>query len=192
MFAWSVLSVPVAIGQEPRPPAARCARGTGSGPAWTTAVEPKPLSKDVKRGLDWLVEHQLPGGGWGQGEESLHMRGGGRAPATGKGVSSGRDEVKDTPNVADTCIAALALLRSGSTPREGPYRDAIVKAVRFVRSQVEESDPKSLSVSSVQGTRVQAKLGPEHRHLPGVDAPGRGQGAHARRRVGEGGGPGPR
>ena len=35
------------------------------------------------------------------------------------------------PNVADTCIAALALIRSGSTPREGPYKDAIAKAVRL-------------------------------------------------------------
>src|SRR5437868_6789946 len=71
---------------------------------WTTAVEPKPLSPIVKKGLDWLVEHQLPGGGWGEGEESPQMRGSGRNEA-----------LRDTPNVADTCIAALALIRSGST-----------------------------------------------------------------------------
>src|SRR5207253_7603076 len=67
---------------------------------------------------------------------------------------------RDTPNVADTCIAALALIRSGSTPREGLYRGAIAKAVRYVRSQVEESDSESLAVTRVQGTRVQQKLGP--------------------------------
>jgi Prenyltransferase and squalene oxidase repeat len=113
---------------------------------WTTAVEPKPLSRNVKKGLDWLVEHQLPGGGWGQGEESAQMRGGA--------------SLKDTPNVADTCIAVLALIRSGSSPREGLYRDAIVKGVRYVRLQVDESDSQSISVTSVQGTRVQQKLGP--------------------------------
>ena len=115
-------------------------------PGWTTAVEPKPLAPAVLKGLGWLAEHQLPGGGWGQGEESAQMGGGAG--------------LKDTPNVADTCIAALAMIRSGSTPTKGPYKDAIVKAVRYVRSQVEASDAKSLSVSSVQGTRVQQKLGP--------------------------------
>ncbi len=115
-------------------------------PGWTTAVEPKPLGPAVLKGLGWLAEHQLPGGGWGQGEESAQMGGGAG--------------LKDTPNVADTCVAALAMIRSGSTPTKGPYKDAIVKAVGFVRSQVEASDAKSLSVTSVQGTRVQQKLGP--------------------------------
>jgi hypothetical protein len=115
-------------------------------PAWTTAVTPKPLSAPVKKGLAWLVEHQLAGGGWGQGEESAQMGGG--------------EALRDKPNVADTCIAALALVRSGSTPREGPYKDAVAKAVRFVRAQVDASDAKSLSVTDIQGTRVQMKLGP--------------------------------
>jgi hypothetical protein len=119
--------------------------GQGS-KTWTTAIEPKPMSRNAKKGLDWLVEHQLPGGGWGQGEESAQMR--------------GKESLRDTPNVADTCIAVLALIRSGSTPREGLYRDAIVKGVRYVRLQVEESDSQSISVTSVQGTRVQQKLGP--------------------------------
>jgi hypothetical protein len=121
------------------------AAGQGS-KTWTTAIEPKPLNQNVKKGLDWLVEHQLPGGGWGQGEESAQMR--------------GNESLKDTPNVADTCIAVLALIRSGSTPREGLYRDAIVKGVRYVRLQVDESDSQSIAITRVQGTRVQQKLGP--------------------------------
>jgi hypothetical protein len=116
--------------------------------AWTTAVDPKPLSANVRRGLGWLAEHQLPSGGWGQGDEAAGMRGG-----------SG-DALRDQPNVADTCVAALALIRSGSSPTAGPYKDAVARAVRFVVAQVEGSDSQSLSVSSVQGTRVQAKLGP--------------------------------
>jgi hypothetical protein len=114
--------------------------------SWTTAVDPKPLSPVVLKGLGWLAEHQLPAGGWGQGEESANMGGAGA--------------LKDSPNVADTCIAALALIRSGSTPTTGPYKDAIFRAVRFVRSQVDTSDADSLSVSTVTGTRVQLKLGP--------------------------------
>ncbi|HEV3122924.1 MAG TPA: hypothetical protein VGY53_13510, partial [Isosphaeraceae bacterium] len=113
-----------------------------------TAVAPKPLSANVQRGLGWLAEHQLQSGGWGQGDEAAGMRG-----------SSG-DALRDQPNVADTCVAALALIRSGSSPTAGPYKDAVARAVRFVVTQVEGSDSQSLSVSTVQGTRVQAKLGP--------------------------------
>jgi hypothetical protein len=103
----------------------------------------------VKKGLDWLVEHQLPGGGWGQGEESAQMRAG-----------TVVEPLRDIPNLADTCMAALALIRSGSTPCTGLYKDAIRKAVHYVRGQVEESGAESLAVSRVQGTRVQQKLGP--------------------------------
>jgi hypothetical protein len=134
-------------GRQDQNPDGKTTMGVGQGSkTWTTAIEPKPLSRNVKKGLDWLVEHQLPGGGWGQGEESAQMR--------------GNESLKDTPNVADTCIAVLALIRSGSTPREGLYRDAIVKGVRYVRHQVDESDSQSIAVTQVQGTRVQQKLGP--------------------------------
>src|SRR5689334_19291342 len=95
-------------------------RGDRGSKTWTTAVEPKPLSRSVKKGLDWLVEHQLSSGGWGEGEESPHMRGSGR-----------NESLRDTPNVADTCIATLALIRSGSTPLRGPHKDAIAKGVRY-------------------------------------------------------------
>ena len=117
--------------------------------AWTTAVEPKPLSPSVKKGLDWLVDHQLPGGGWGEGDLVRER------------FAGSKDELfRETPNVADTCIASLALIRSGSTPREGPYRGAIVKGVQYVRSQVEVSDARSLAISSQSSTRAQGKLGP--------------------------------
>jgi hypothetical protein len=152
LIGWGLFLLrPSGAADEPQPSGAQEARGTDAtgdraAASWTTAVEPKPLSPSVKKGLDWLVEHQLPEGAWGQGEESAQMGGGGA--------------LKDRPSVADTCIAALALIRSGSTPRTGPYRDAIAKAVRFVRAQIEESDAQSLSVTSAQGTRVQQKLGP--------------------------------
>jgi Prenyltransferase and squalene oxidase repeat len=135
--------------QEKAPDAKTEPRADPGAKTWTTAVDPKPLSRNAKKGLDWLVEHQLQGGGWGEGDESVAMRGQGERAA-----------LRDAPNVADTCIAVLALIRSGSTPREGPYRGAIVKGVRYVRSQIEESDAESLAVSSVRGTRVQMKLGP--------------------------------
>ncbi len=113
---------------------------------WTTAVEPKPLSEQVKKGLAWLVEHQHKNGGWAQGEESKHM---GRS----------MDTLKEKPNVGDTCTATLALLRSGSTPGEGPYATNIARALDFICSEVEKADKESLSITSVRGTRLQSKLG---------------------------------
>ncbi len=116
---------------------------------WTTADAPKPLSWRVQQGLGWLVEHQLPDGGWGEGNRAVMQFAG--------GVSG---PVRDPSTVAETCMASLALIRSGSTPREGPYCRAICGGVGYVRSQVEESDDGSLSVTRVHGTTTQVKLGP--------------------------------
>ncbi|MCP3915291.1 MAG: hypothetical protein GY711_07030, partial [bacterium] len=131
------------------PPEATEETGTdaGSRSGWTTAVEPKPLTDEVLRGLDWLVETQRTSGGWAQGEESDQM-------------GQALDAVRDKANVADTCISALALIRSGSTPSAGPYAASLARAVAFVCDQVERSDPDSLYVTDVRGTRVQAKIDP--------------------------------
>lgn len=109
-------------------------------------VEPKPLSENVRRSLAWLVRTQHENGGWSQGEESAAM---------GNTLS----QLRDKPNVADTCIATFALMRSGSTPSHGEYARPIRKALDFVACEVENSDRNSLYVTSVQGTRVQSKLG---------------------------------
>ncbi len=114
---------------------------------WTTAVAPKPLSAQAKKGLEWLVAHQSNNGGWSQGEESQNM-------------GTGMENIKGIPNVADTCIATLALIRSGSTPSKGQYSQNILKALDFICSEIEKSDDKSLYVTDVKGTRVQTKLGP--------------------------------
>src|SRR5439155_22744689 len=106
---------------------------------------PKPLREVVKKGLSYLVGRQQPNGGWSQGEESEAMRGSGE-PST-------------VANVGDTCIAALALVRAGHTPKDGQYAENVAKAVTFVCSQVEKSSKDDLHVTDVRGTRLQGKLG---------------------------------
>jgi hypothetical protein len=113
---------------------------------WAPAVNPKPLSANVTKGLNWLVEHQLKCGAWGQGEESQAMGGG--------------KQLKDVPSVADTSMAALGLIRAGSTPAQGQYAKNVLDAVKFVCGEIEESDKDSLYVTPQRGTRVQTKLGP--------------------------------
>jgi hypothetical protein len=114
-------------------------------PGKPAAPAAKPLSGGVKKGLAYLVAQQLPNGGWSQGEEAAQMRGGGEPSAVA--------------NVGDTCIAALALIRAGNTPKEGPYAKNLAKAVEFVAAQVEKSPKDDLSVTDVRGTRLQGKLG---------------------------------
>jgi len=113
---------------------------------WAPAVKPKPLSGNVKRGLEWLVKTQLENGAWAQGEESRNM-------------GSSQKHLKDIGNVADTCVATLALIRAGSTPSSGPHASNILNGLDFICSEVKKSDEKSLYITSIRGTRVQTKLG---------------------------------
>ena len=88
------------------------------------ATRPGANSQDVNKGLVWLAKTQLRNGAWGQGDESWAM-------------GSGMATIRDTPNVADTCMALMALYHAGSSPTDGPYRDNIVGAVDFICGQVE-------------------------------------------------------
>jgi hypothetical protein len=109
------------------------------------AVEPKALSDNVKKGLTWLVNSQHPDGSWGQGEESANM---------GRGTA-----LKDTPNVADTCIATLSLLRTGSTPKEGEYSKPLQQALKFICGEIWKAEGGGLFITELRGTRTQQKLG---------------------------------
>src|SRR5690606_14084660 len=103
---------------QPPPPAGGAERpaGDGAATAWKHAVKAKPLSSQVSKGLEWLVAHQLPSGGWGQGDESAQM-------------GHGMDGMRDVANVADTAMAVLALMRSGSTPAQGTHREPIRRGI---------------------------------------------------------------
>lgn len=147
-LSFTLLAPSLALAEPPAapPPITRPAAKPTSSDA-TRAVQPKALSPTVEKGLAWLVAHQLEDGGWGQGEESRHMGG----TMSGQ-VSKG--------NVADTCVATLALLRAGSTPKDGPHKAAIGRALDYVLREIEAADDDALYVTSNRGTRVQGKLGP--------------------------------
>lgn len=115
-------------------------------PAWKHAAKAKALSGQVNKGLEWLVAHQLPSGGWGQGDESAQM-------------GHAMDNMRDVANVADTAMAVLALMRSGSTPAQGAHSTAVRRGIEFILSEIEASDEQSLMVTKITGTRVQGKIG---------------------------------
>lgn len=113
----------------------------------TRPVTPKPLTNNVQRGLKWLADRQLDNGGWDQGEESAHMRG------------ANANQPLGGANVGDTAMACMALLRSGSTPTEGPYADHLHRGVMFIAKSIEAADTESLYITDVRNTRLQSKLG---------------------------------
>ena len=107
-----------------------------------------PAAVAVEKGVRWLVSVQGRDGGWGQdGGETSFVRVGERLESNGN-------------DVANTAVAAAALLRAGNTPTSGPYRESLRRAVEFLLRNVEESPEQGLAVTRVHDTQIQRKLGP--------------------------------
>ena len=97
----------------------------------------------VEKGAKWLASVQGTDGGWGQdGGDASNVRQ--SVPLESKGN-----------DVANTALAALALLRAGNH-----YRPNVEHALDFILRKVEASSPEGLSISDVNQTQVQRKLGP--------------------------------
>jgi hypothetical protein len=107
-----------------------------------------PVTTAVDKGIKWLVSVQGKDGGWGQdGGETSYVRQGERLESNGN-------------DVANTAVAATALLRAGSTPSKGAYRENLQRAMAFILQHVEQSPAEGLEVTDLQGTQIQRKLGP--------------------------------
>jgi len=108
-------------------------------PATTIAVE---------KGMKWLVSVQGKDGGWGQdGGETSYVR-------------QGEHLESKSNDVANTAVAAAALLHAGNTPTRGEHHEALQRAVAFILDRVERSPDDGLTVTDVAGTQIQRKLGP--------------------------------
>src|SRR5262249_7428959 len=68
--------------------------------------------------------------------------------------------VQDPSDVGDTCIALLALIRAGSTPKEGEYAKQVAKGVQFLLGKIDKADKDSLYVTDIKNTQIQSKIGP--------------------------------
>lgn len=113
-----------------------------SGADRTSAQNPTIIAA-VEKGAKWLASVQGADGGWGQdGGESSNARQGGHLESTAN-------------DVANTALAALALLRAGDQ-----YRPNIERAVDFILRRVEASPADGLSITDGKQTQVQRKLGP--------------------------------
>jgi len=113
--------------------------------ALSAGVQPSndPAQAAIQKGVQWLLSVQGKDGGWGQdGGETSYVR------ATERLQSTGND-------VANTAVAALALIRAGNTSDP-----AVARALDFVLRHVEQSPQQGLAVTGIQGTQIQSKLGP--------------------------------
>jgi len=107
-----------------------------------------PVTVAVDKGMKWLVSVQGKDGGWGQdGGETSYVRQGERLESNGN-------------DVANTAVAAEALLHTGNTQLKGAYRENLQRAVAFILQHVEESPADGLEVTNLRGTQIQRKLGP--------------------------------
>jgi hypothetical protein len=108
----------------------------------------EPVSVAVEKGMKWLVSVQGKDGGWGQdGGETSYVRQNERLESNGN-------------DVANTAVAAEALLHAGNTSTSGPYHESLRRAVQFVMEHVERSPIEGLAVTDLNGTQIQRKLGP--------------------------------
>jgi hypothetical protein len=89
---------------------------------------------DVQRPLLWLVAAQNPDGSWGADKQS------------------------QSPDVATTAIAGLALLRLGHTGTRGDYQANTRRAVEYVAGAVERTPENEIAIQG-PGTLPQRKLG---------------------------------
>jgi hypothetical protein len=108
-----------------------------------TPVVTNQIKVAVAKGAKWLASVQGADGGWGQD---------GGAPSYNRQnvalESNGND-------VANTAVAALALLRAGNQ-----YRPNVERAVNFILQKIDASPAAGLSITDVNQTQIQRKLGP--------------------------------
>ena len=117
-------------------------RGSSGG---TIAPKNDEVAGAVERGAKWLISVQGKDGGWGQdGGETSYVRKGEHLESNGN-------------DVANTAVAAIALLHATNNSE---YRTVLRRALDFILQRVEQSPAEGLSVTDLNGTQIQRKLGP--------------------------------
>jgi hypothetical protein len=109
----------------------------------SSAITSPEIGAAVGKGAKWLASVQGADGGWGQD--------GGAA----SDVRQNENLESKGNDVANTAVAALALLRAGNQ-----YRPNVERAVDFILKKIEASPVDGLSITDVNQTQIQRKLGP--------------------------------
>ena len=105
---------------------------------------PENVQRAVDLGLKWIIDAQQRNGGWGAGSHQ-------RQDLTNPHA------VETDP--ATTAMVAMAMLRSGTTLKEGRFSDNLRRALEHLLSAVENSPTESANITTQTGTQIQTKLG---------------------------------
>lgn len=104
----------------------------------------KLLNNSITKGLGWIVNAQHKDGGWGAG-------------------SHYHQDVMDPQAVqsdpATTSVVSMAILRCDQQAFKGKYGNQLSKALDYLLKAVENSDPKSTTITKLNNTQPQIKLG---------------------------------
>ena len=105
---------------------------------------PQQVKSSLEKALTWLMASQHNDGGWGAG-------------------SHYHQEITDPAAVpsdpATTAMVSMSLLRCENTPTSGKYKIQLNKAIEFLLTSVEASKNESLTITELQNTQPQIKLG---------------------------------
>lgn len=142
----AVKGVPPAAGLRPYPKGCVFRTVMGEEPSDNMAIfnTPERVTSSLDRGLVWMAKAQNQNGGWGAGSHS-------------------RQDIIDPHAVntdpATTSMVAMALLRTGSNTKSGPYKDQLNKAIEYLLRAVEQSPANAMNITDQTGTQIQSKLG---------------------------------
>lgn len=104
----------------------------------------RPVPEFLRKSLSWLAASQFENGGWGAGSHS-------------------HQEVRDPRAVqidpATTAFSAMALLRAGSTLKDGPYAKNVSRALSYLLNLTEASSEEAANITTLTGTQPQSKMG---------------------------------
>lgn len=105
---------------------------------------PENVARAVDNALHYVVRAQQENGGWGAGTHAAQN-------------IMDPHAVKADP--ATTSMVMMAILRSGSTLSSGEYAEELRSGLNYLLDQVEHSDENSSTITELQGTQIQVKLG---------------------------------
>jgi hypothetical protein len=102
------------------------------------------IDSSINSGKVWLLKAQAPNGGWGSGTNA-------RQDIT--------DPAKVQQDPASTAMSLMALLRLGEKPEGTLHSNAVMNAVNFLLTSIEQSPDNALNITTLTGTQPQVKLG---------------------------------
>ena len=117
--------------------------GEGLDPAFVLKTPAEVLTSE-NRAYDWMITAQNADGGFAAGSHS---------------AQSVMDPHAAPSDPATTAMVSMALLRAGSTVKEGRFADVLKRATEFLLKSVENSPQDALNITTLTGTQIQVKLG---------------------------------